>query len=206
MEKAKPTGDLDSIFKKYCKKSPDFKNCVSNFTEAFQPCLEKDEKSSVATIMNVTEQLAEFICYKEGDRIALFIAEGGPECLESSKESIGECVQTVYKKKLPKTENVSLSDLTSDIPLLLFQTEQCESFHKFQKCVVGKLESCKEPTPANIIDSLFTFIKRATPCASYKFVEEPTELSSPSGSSISYNFTSSAFFILACLSALKIFF
>ncbi|XP_026473786.1 27 kDa hemolymph protein-like [Ctenocephalides felis] len=32
MEKAKPTGDLDLVFKKYCQLTPVLKQCVFNFT------------------------------------------------------------------------------------------------------------------------------------------------------------------------------
>ena len=35
-----------------------------------------------------------------------------------------------------------------------------------QTCVVSALETCREPTPANIIDSLFNFVRKMTPCNS----------------------------------------
>lgn len=35
---------------------------------------------------------------------------------------------------------------------------------KLQACVVAELEKCSDPTPANIMDSIFNFIKRVTPC------------------------------------------
>jgi len=37
-----------------------------------------------------------------------------------------------------------------------------------QKCVVKALETCSEPTPANIVDSMFNFVRKMTPCAKYK--------------------------------------
>jgi hypothetical protein len=37
-----------------------------------------------------------------------------------------------------------------------------------QKCVVEALETCSEPTPANIVDSLFNFVRKMTPCAKLK--------------------------------------
>lgn len=33
-----------------------------------------------------------------------------------------------------------------------------------QACLVAELEKCTDPTPANIVDSIFNFIKRVTPC------------------------------------------
>lgn len=35
-------------------------------------------------------------------------------------------------------------------------------------CVVAELEKCGEPTPANIIESLFEFVRRSTPCSKFK--------------------------------------
>jgi len=36
MDKAKPTGDLDLVFKKYCRKSPVFKECVTKFYKSYR--------------------------------------------------------------------------------------------------------------------------------------------------------------------------
>ncbi|KAL0273144.1 UNVERIFIED_CONTAM: hypothetical protein PYX00_005888 [Menopon gallinae] len=160
MEEAKPSGDLDSVFKKYCRKSPDIIGCVEKFTTDFEPCLDEEERKSKNIVLNVTTQLIEFICHKEGDRIALFIAEGGPECLNASEKGIQECFQTIYKKHIPQEDELSLSAL----PPLLFQAEQCEDFSKLQTCIVKELEKCKEPTPGNVIDSLFNYVRKVTPC------------------------------------------
>lgn len=35
---------------------------------------------------------------------------------------------------------------------------------RLQSCLVNELEKCSDPTPANIVDSIFNFIKRVTPC------------------------------------------
>jgi len=37
-----------------------------------------------------------------------------------------------------------------------------------QTCVVKALETCSEPTPANIVDSMFNFVRKMTPCAKSK--------------------------------------
>jgi hypothetical protein len=41
-----------------------------------------------------------------------------------------------------------------------------------QKCVVKALETCHEPTPANIIDSMFNFVRKMTPCAKLKSISQ----------------------------------
>lgn len=39
---------------------------------------------------------------------------------------------------------------------------------ELQACLVKELETCEEPTPANIIDSLFNFVYKQTPCNGVK--------------------------------------
>lgn len=70
MDKAKPTGDLDTVFGKYCKKTPVVIDCIKQFTTAMDPCLEPKEKESKEMVLNITESLANFVCHKDGDRIA----------------------------------------------------------------------------------------------------------------------------------------
>lgn len=70
MERYKPTGDLDIVFKNYCNKRSTLKACVSNFTDTIEHCLDKKERENKKVVLNITDSLLEFICYKEGDRIA----------------------------------------------------------------------------------------------------------------------------------------
>jgi len=163
MELAKPTGDLDAVFRKYCRKSPQFQQCVTNFTSLIEPCLDEEEKVNKNLIQNITDSILKFVCYKEGDRIALFIAEGGPECLSANQEAIQTCANKTITKNLPK-EALSVNNL----PSLVFGEEQCRDMADLQKCVVKALETCSEPTPANIVDSLFNFVRKMTPCAKFK--------------------------------------
>lgn len=39
---------------------------------------------------------------------------------------------------------------------------------ELQLCVIAELEKCGEPTPANIIESLFEFVRRSTPCSKFQ--------------------------------------
>lgn len=54
----------------FFRKSPDFKNCVLNFTSTIDDCLDEGEKNSKTIILSVTEALLSFVCHDEGDRIA----------------------------------------------------------------------------------------------------------------------------------------
>ncbi|XP_011501440.1 PREDICTED: 27 kDa hemolymph protein-like [Ceratosolen solmsi marchali] len=169
MDKARPTGDLDEVFKKYCRKKPILKNCMADFTTAIEPCLEPEEKENKKIVHNITDKILNFICFKEGDRIALFIAAKGPECFQNKAKVITECANATsgsYSSKIPINPANGLAALSEikNIPSLIFDNKTCRNMDKLQTCVVTALEGCDDPTPANLLDSIFNYIKKVTPC------------------------------------------
>ncbi|XP_050435570.1 27 kDa hemolymph protein-like [Adelges cooleyi] len=158
IDEAKPKGDIDLVFKKYCKKSPDFKSCVSNFASAVEVCLDDGEKATKNTLLTVTDALLEFVCYDEGDRIALFYSESGPECLMGKQDGIQRCLNATFSKY---TAN-------NDLPPFKFERDQCKSMADLQLCVDAHLTKCSNLTPSNMVESLFKFIRRSTPCSQLK--------------------------------------
>ncbi|XP_063922247.1 uncharacterized protein LOC135136731 [Zophobas morio] len=154
VEEAKKTGSMDEVFGKYCNKRPKLASCVQDFTDKLRPCLNSDENKALNTTLNVLKQLGDFVCYRDGDRIALFIAEGGVECIQSHIEGIKSCVNSTFKVE-PTTIN------TNSLPTFVMDKKKCDDLGKLQNCVVEELEKCQESTPANIVDALFKFVKRS---------------------------------------------
>ena len=70
IEAAKPNGELDTVFRQYCNKSPILKDCVANFTNTVQNCFTPKERENIRLVQNITDSLLNFVCFKEGDRIA----------------------------------------------------------------------------------------------------------------------------------------
>ncbi|XP_063821252.1 27 kDa glycoprotein-like [Ostrinia nubilalis] len=243
IEEASPNGQVDEVFKGYCAKTPQFKSCFTDMTNAVRPCFSEKERNNLKTVYNVTEQLAEFICYKEGDRIArkfvstsfslraaflvntlvrrnattsrqctmspsnwpsssatrkaiglrsekernnlktvynvteqlaeficykegdmiaLFIAEGGRECFQDKQEQLQECTNRTLGADFKMDPN----NLSADsIPNIAFGEKECRQLSELQLCVVGVLETCEAPTTGNIVESMFKFIRKATPCS-----------------------------------------
>ncbi|EFN65230.1 Interferon-related developmental regulator 1 [Camponotus floridanus] len=164
MEKYKPTGDLDIVFKNYCNKRNILRACVNNFTNTVEHCLDEKERENKKIVLNITDSLLEFICYKEGDRIALFISAGGPECFQSKQGAIQNCANNTYGGYIPKTDPSNNFIGFDSLPSLTFGTKECRDITSLQACVVAELEKCPDPTPANIMDSIFNFVRRVTPC------------------------------------------
>ncbi|XP_017794120.1 PREDICTED: interferon-related developmental regulator 1-like [Habropoda laboriosa] len=162
MEKYKPTGDLDLVFKNYCRKTPMLKTCVSNYTAVIETCLEPKERENVKIVQNITDSLLDFMCYKEGDRIALFISADGPECLKSKQDELAECFNNTFLSYIPQQS--PNGSLPKELPPFIFGTKECTDITTFQTCGVRELEKCSDPTPANIADSVFNYILKVTPC------------------------------------------
>lgn len=160
IESARPTGDLDVVFNKYCKKRPDALSCLHNLVNKFEPCLEQDERNNTQVLMRIFESLLNFVCHKGGDQIALFIAERGPECLESKRDAIQHCMNTTFGEYLPKESVENIETL----PKFIIGPKQCDDIQRLSDCVTAELEKCDEITPANIIESMFRFIKNETIC------------------------------------------
>ncbi|KAJ8668076.1 hypothetical protein QAD02_009739 [Eretmocerus hayati] len=169
-------GDLDKVFKKYCKKQPTVEKCLKDFAEKIEPCLEPVEKQTKQTLDKITKKILDFVCFKEGDRIAMFVAAKGPECFKEKVSELRQCGNKTfsgYAKSVAFNpadgiagavqQATSLFD-PEKLPLLVFDQERCSNLQSFQKCSVEELELCEDPTPANLIDSIFNYIKKVTPC------------------------------------------
>jgi len=157
------TGDLDEVFEKYCGRVPVVKKCVQTAAEAAKACMEEKEKEALKLLLNVTDSLATFACHKDGDRIAMFIAEGGPECIQSRQSDLERCANETLSHRIPT--DISLNNLPS---FGEDDTEEaCKDFSKLQTCAVKALEHCEDSTPANIVDALFKFIRRVSPCSAF---------------------------------------
>ncbi|CAH0555393.1 unnamed protein product [Brassicogethes aeneus] len=160
VEESKKTGSMDEVFGKYCKKRPEVKACLQKGIDAVKPCLEDTEKEAMNKTLNVIRELGEFICFRDGDRIAMFVAEGGFECIQEHTEGVKNCVNATLK--IDPTKFTSLSP--NSIPTISIDKSRCDDLSKVQTCVVEELEKCKDSTPANIVDALFRFIKKSA-CA-----------------------------------------
>ncbi|KAH8339582.1 hypothetical protein KR074_012285 [Drosophila pseudoananassae] len=165
IEEASPKGDLDIVFEKYCKRMPQAKACINDFNEALIPCLTREEKNHNAMMRRITDKLLDFVCFKDGDQIALFIAEQGPECLLQSRDGIGNCLNSTFGSYLPKQLSQNWTS-GSDLPNLVLGPSQCLDLYEFETCTVKLLERCENITPSNLVESLFRYVRRESSCQS----------------------------------------
>ncbi|CAO1433833.1 unnamed protein product [Diamesa hyperborea] len=174
---AKPHGNLDTVFNKYCKKRDQAMDCITNFTKSIEPCLTKEEAEQKVVFTNIANNLLNFVCHKDGDQIALFIAENGPECFSNKSVAIQNCMNETFKgyvqAEMPTIDN---------LPNLVLGEKECMDMDKLQICIVEVLEKCSESTPANLVESLFKFVRKETPCNNFTSIATAREQKSGNAS------------------------
>lgn len=192
---ASPKGELDVVFNKYCLKRPDALKCIETFNSKLTPCLDKEERENQEVFMRIIHSLLNFVCYKGGDQIALFIAEKGPECLESHKEGIENCINSTFSRYIP---DGGIDNIKS-LPKFVMGPKECNDMDRLESCIVKKLETCEEITPANIVESMFRFIKNETICRSIPNTHKHVAGSAGNSLIISLNTLLFGLFIIALL-------
>ncbi|KAJ8920154.1 hypothetical protein NQ315_011814 [Exocentrus adspersus] len=175
LEEAKKTGSMDEVFGKYCKKWPSIYSCFDNVTATARLCMDDKEEKAFNKSQKILNELQEFMCFKDGDRLAMFVAEGGVECVQEQKEGVQNCINSTVGTRIPDSEDFSVTNL----PTFLFSAKDCQDFDKIRVCVNNELEKCKDSTPANIVDAFFKFLKKHMPCTpeAKAMVSNPVESS-----------------------------
>lgn len=124
IKEAEPKGELDTVFNKYCRKRDTATGCLETFTKLLEPCLQPNEIDGKQTFVNMFKKFLNFVCYKDGDHIALFIAEKGPECFDQRKDDLINCVNSTFTEYIPADLNTNA--LPTTIPELVIGQKQCE--------------------------------------------------------------------------------
>lgn len=92
----------------------------------------------------------------------MFIAEEGPECFTSKSDELQDCFNVTmghyFGGEMPSVDN---------LPTLIIKEEHCYDMDKLEACVSKHLHKCKESTPVNLVESLFKFVRKETPCKNY---------------------------------------
>lgn len=159
VEAKKKTGDLDLVFKKYCGAPVEkTRPCVVDFLKVSRRCLRSKDKPSLDITLHMIDAAIDFMCHNRGDRIALFMAENGMDCVEQHREDIMKCVNTSVPELFNRGEQYS------NIHLIVFSQENCRKGEAIRVCIEKSLLKCPDPTPSNVVNSLLLSMLNATPC------------------------------------------
>lgn len=61
---------MDEVFGKYCKKWPEIYGCLDNVTATARSCMDNKEEAAFNKSLQILSELQEFMCFKDGDRMA----------------------------------------------------------------------------------------------------------------------------------------
>jgi hypothetical protein len=162
IKKAVPEGQLDMVFHDTCLKWPKVKACMSEVFEIIDECWDRGDK-----VNKIVDEGIKFFCGDDNDgaRIALFLAEGGMECLEKHGDHVKTCVEG--KHDLP-----DVADGIPELPANLVPKKDdiCQALNSLEECTSKELRHCKDPTPENLATSMIKYVAKAVEC---KVIERP---------------------------------
>lgn len=142
IEEAAPIGELDTVFNKYkrgfslfqlryliivsicryCRNRTIAIDCLTNFGQALEPCLDATEIDFERIFISIVTKLLDFVCYRDGDMVALFIAENGPKCINDNKDQLIACFNSTFSKYVPADTDA----IPTTLPHLEIGAEQCK--------------------------------------------------------------------------------
>ncbi|KAI9552020.1 hypothetical protein GHT06_022357 [Daphnia sinensis] len=186
IKEASPKGILDEVFAKYCNQVPAIKQCRIPVISAMQVCLSDQADQDLEVLDEAMNAALDFMCYKGGERIAIFMSENGTDCFLSNVDNIATCLNG----SLPEMEAAITNMQTTNTSI--FNDENCRLESRMKACVIDGLKTCSDPTPANVVEGLIDSMIKRTPC----------HKSGASSMSFSYSFRSSV--LLSTLAILAV--
>lgn len=70
LKNARKTGSMDEVFAKYCDLWPEIYGCLNTTIDLVRKCMSIQEKKAFEKTLEIVTNLKEFMCFKEGDRLA----------------------------------------------------------------------------------------------------------------------------------------
>lgn len=175
IQEKKKTGELDEVFKNYCGNHVvRGRKCLEKFLEISHRCLHAEDSSGLNVTLEMVDAAINFTCHNSGDRIALFMAEEGMECVDSHKEEMLSCINSSVPEVFQGGDKSS-----SGMHFYVFQQENCRKGDGIMQCVERSLMQCPDPTPSNLVHGLLRSMREQTPCAGVAQGWHSGSLSSP---------------------------
>lgn len=162
IQEKKKTGELDEVFKNYCGNHVvRGRKCLEKFLEISHQCLHAEDRSGLNVTLQMVDAAINFTCHNSGDRIALFMAEEGLECVDTHKDEMLACINS----SVPEVFQVGDKASSSGMHFYVFQQENCRKGDAIMQCVEQSLMQCPDPTPSNLVHGLLRSMREQTPCA-----------------------------------------
>lgn len=107
---------------RYCKKRTTAIECMNTYANEAEACLDPTEIEHKTTFTKIIINILNFVCHKDGDQIALFIAEKGPECFRDKQDVLRDCFNSTLNTYVPNES----ATIASELPKLIMGPKQCQ--------------------------------------------------------------------------------
>lgn len=145
---------------------------MSEFFVVVDDCWQKGDKVS-----KFIDEVVRFYCGDDnsGEKIAIFFAEGGLECLQTHGDEVKKCVESKADVELNEDTLNNIGDLNSlndlvNKPVAIPKTDEvCTSIEQLHECASLGLRQCKDPTPENLMTAMLMQVGKALECKVSEF-------------------------------------
>jgi hypothetical protein len=117
-------------------------------------------------VSTFVDEVVRFYCGDDngGERIALFFAEGGLECIQTHGDEVKKCVEQRQELVGINEDNLNLNDIANQKFTIPKSDEVCKSIDELHECASVGLRKCKDPTPENLMTSMLKQVGKALEC------------------------------------------
>lgn len=157
IEESKQKGELELVFQKYCRDHvPRARTCLESFLDVSRECLQEKNRPGLNITLQMVDAAIDFTCHNSGDRIILFLAQNGYECVEKHKNELVKCINNSVPELFHMNNHNS--------EFIVFDEKTCSRGKALMTCVEESLLDGCDPTPSNMVNSMLEAVRQSSPC------------------------------------------
>ncbi|XP_046741776.1 uncharacterized protein LOC124408692 [Diprion similis] len=160
----------DEDFEEICRDFHTWEDVVTLAVDAFKPCWDLDERQSAEIVMVTMSRIIEHVCENNGSRLLAYSKAPESECFIARTDRFRACYRNyvittdiVAYKSVPFTKNREIP-IPFRVPVFKINLKECSGMDVMHKCFVRELDTCKEETRSNLINSIFNIITKELGC------------------------------------------
>lgn len=152
---------IPGFTKKHCAKVPAIVNCMDNFVESVQHCFEPGRQEDLRTTASAIKAALDFVCYRDGERVLIFLREEGIECYDQENTELYKCINESSPEDFT---NFTAPGELGFIASLSYDDKLCSHARKVSDCLYTAMTRCSKRQPSLIMEALTKTILKKTPC------------------------------------------
>lgn len=155
----------ENVYKMHCRKISSYENCVKSLTETMKMCLDPDKHESANILYNIISGVMRFLCKDDAAALAKYDVASHDSCVRNKSKAFTQCANETIVEYVQATipDGAAVGGL-GKLHLLVPDVEKCKVVENFQHCAIEELKSCSSPIPVDLLNSIFTIVKKEATC------------------------------------------